>query len=120
LTGDHLLHFFLHELKRLPVSSRSEGIAISSITKVMLGVPAALPHSLNQGRRDRITFNGQRMVGIGPIDFVDEAKIRFLVCWKSRRFREHREDLATHRLPEHLDAACDGSGRTARPSEYLS
>src|SRR6266705_3005669 len=52
LTGDHFLYSFFHELERLPVSPRREGVAISAITSVMLGVPTALPHSLNQGRRD--------------------------------------------------------------------
>src|SRR6516165_10293675 len=60
------------------------------------------------------------MVGIGPIDFIDEAKIRFFVCGKSRRFRERRHDLATHCLPKHLDATHDRRGGTTRPAEYLS
>src|SRR5207249_6230783 len=89
-----------HELESLPVSARREGVAISAITSIMLRVPAALPDFLNQGRRDRVAFDGQRVVGIGPIDFVDEAKIRFLVCRKSRRFWERRQHLATHRFPK--------------------
>src|SRR5258707_4523484 len=60
------------------------------------------------------------MVGIGPIDFVDEAKIRFLVCRKPRPFRERREDLATHRSPNHLHPAHHRRGGTARLAEYLS
>src|SRR5262249_51465838 len=39
---------------------------------------------------------------------------------QSRRFRESREDLATHRFPKHLDAPHDRSGGTAWPAEYLS
>ncbi len=60
------------------------------------------------------------MVGIGPIDFIDEAKILFIVGRKSRRFGEHRDDLAAHRLPEHLNATHDRSGGTARLAEYVS
>src|SRR5258706_11893431 len=60
------------------------------------------------------------MVGIGPIDFVDEAKIRFLVCRKPRPFRERREDLATHRSPKHLHPAHHRRGGTARLAGYLS
>src|SRR5216684_1673766 len=59
------------------------------------------------------------MVGIGPIDFVDEAKILFIVCGKSRRFGEHRDDLAAHRFPKHLNATHDRSGGTARLAEYV-
>jgi hypothetical protein len=47
LTGDHFLHFSFHELKRLPVSARCQGIAIPAITSILPGVPAALPHSLH-------------------------------------------------------------------------
>src|SRR5260370_4816702 len=60
------------------------------------------------------------MVGIGPVDFVDEAKILFIVCRKSRRFGEHRDDLAAHRFPKHLNATHDRSGGTARLAEYVS
>jgi len=59
LAGDHFLYSFFHQLERLPVSPRREGVAISSITRVMLGVPTTLPHFLNQGRRDGVAFNGQ-------------------------------------------------------------
>src|SRR3989441_12338561 len=68
LTCDHLLDSLSHELERLPIPPRREGVAISTITSVMLGVPTALPHSLNQGGRYGVAFNGQRVVGIGPID----------------------------------------------------
>src|SRR5207253_4792447 len=54
------------------------------------------------------------------IDFVDEAKIRFLVYRKSRRFREPGEDLAAHRFPKHLHAPHDRSGATAWPVKDLS
>src|SRR5258706_13962490 len=60
------------------------------------------------------------MVGIGPIDFVDKAKLRFLVCRKPRPFRERHEDLATHRSPKHLHATHHRRGGTARLAEYLS
>ena len=60
------------------------------------------------------------MVGVGAINFVDEAKIRFSVCRKSRRFRERSQDLSAHRFPKHLDAAHDWSSGTARLVEYLS
>src|SRR5258708_13314507 len=60
------------------------------------------------------------MVGIGPVDFVDEAKILFIVCRKSRRLGEHRDDLAAHRFPKHLNATHDRSGGTARLAEYVS
>src|SRR5260370_3058780 len=59
------------------------------------------------------------MVGIGPVDFVDEAKMLFIVCRKSRRFGEHRDDLAAHRFPKHLNATHDRSGGTARPARYV-
>jgi len=36
LSGDHFLYFFFHQLQRLPVSTRREGVAISAITGVML------------------------------------------------------------------------------------
>src|SRR5205807_10357935 len=96
LSVDHFRYCVFQELESLPVSPSGEGVAISAITGVILGVPAALPHSLNQGRRDGVAFNGQGVVGIGRIDFVDEAKIRFLVCRESRRLRKPRENLATH------------------------
>src|SRR5260370_4196019 len=57
---------------------------------------------------------------MGPVDFVDEAKIRCIVCGKSRRFGEPREDLATHRVPTHLNASQDRSSGTARAAEYSS
>src|SRR2546429_9488761 len=60
------------------------------------------------------------MVGIGPIDVADVAQIRFIVCRKSRRFGEHREDLATHRFPKHLNATHDRNGGTARPAGKLA
>src|SRR2546429_7348117 len=60
------------------------------------------------------------MVGIGPIDVADVAQIRFIVCRKSRRFGEHREDLATHRFPKHLNATHNRSGGTAQPGGYMS
>src|SRR2546421_2572581 len=60
------------------------------------------------------------MVGIGPIDVADVAQIRFIVCRKARRLGEHREDLATHRFPKHLNATHNRSGGTAQPGEYMS
>src|SRR2546423_14369899 len=60
------------------------------------------------------------MVGIGPIDVADVAQIRFIVCRKSRRFGEHRENLATHRFPKHLHATHDRSGGPAQPAGYVS
>src|SRR4029077_1809332 len=56
----------------------------------------------------------------GPIDFGDVAKIRFIVCRKSRSFGEHRDDLAAHRFPKHLNATHDRGGGTARLAEYVS
>ncbi len=86
----------------------------------MLGIPAALPHSLNQGRRDGVALNGQRVVGIGPIDFVDEVKIRSSICRKSRCFGKRREHLATHRVPKDLNATHNRRCGTAQPGEYMS
>src|SRR2546421_8010832 len=60
------------------------------------------------------------MVGIGPIDVADVAQIRFIVCRKARRLGEHREDLATHRFPKHLNATHNRSGGTAQPRGYMS
>src|SRR6266436_3426342 len=111
---------FRQTMKRIFATSTKSIEPMLTTRCPLKATPSRLPHSLNQGRRDGVAFNGQRVVSIGSIDFVDVAKIRFIVCRKSRRFGEYREDLATHRFPKHLNATHDWSGGTARAAEYVS
>src|SRR5260370_27482078 len=56
LTADHFLYSFFHPLESLPVSPRREGIPISAITNLILGVPTPLPPSLTHRKRHSLSL----------------------------------------------------------------
>jgi len=68
---------------------------LSAITGVMLGVPVALPHFLNEGRIDGVAFDGQRVVGNRSDRFRRRSEGTLPCLWEAPAL------LGTSRGPGH-------------------
>jgi hypothetical protein len=58
----------LQRLEREPVAAGCERIALSAVLFVCVRVPRAAAHALDQCRTDAVTFDRQRVIGVGDID----------------------------------------------------
>jgi hypothetical protein len=118
---DHFLDGLLHEFEGLPVSARGQRVAVFAVILVMVRVPVALSHSLDQRRRHGISLDRERVIRVALVDFVDEMQIRTLVFRQPRRFRKILDDAAAPGFPQHSDAADNRSnGRTRRREDLTS
>src|SRR5580700_4079573 len=84
-----------------------KGIAVLPVGFVGLGIPCARAHSLDQLGRYAITLDGQGMIGIAWVDFVDEFQIRLGILRQAGCCGERRNDLLAIQAPERLEAPDD-------------
>ena len=75
LSGNHFLYGCLYPLKCLPIPARSERVAVFAVFFVIFRAPVALPDLLDHFRRNRVTLDGQGMICIAFVDFIDMVKI---------------------------------------------
>ena len=93
---------------------------------MMVRVPVALLHALDQRGRDGVALDRQRVVRIALVDVIDELQIRFPVFGKARRCRERRRSLSRASIPTSPECVrrsappCRRQSANAGPAERIA
>ena len=80
----------LDDLKSLPVTACGQCVATLPVGVMMVRVPVARLHTLNQPIRNVVPFDRQGVVGIASIDLVDEPHIGVFVWRQGQAASERR------------------------------
>ena len=113
--GDHGADRFPDELKRLPVAAGGKRIATLPVTVPVVGVPVAGADALDQLHGDAVALDRQRVIGVAPIQVVNEGEVGFGVFRQAGCGRKRSNDRLAHRLPQRMQPiddrrVCPGQG----------
>src|SRR5262249_872942 len=89
---DDLADVRLNELECLPVAARSQCVTALPVRIVMVRVPTSAAHTLDQIGGDAIPLDGERVVCVTLVDFLDEPEKAGTVARQAWWRRKYLED----------------------------
>ena len=115
----YLFNTAFHPLKRLPVAARCHGGYVLCVSGILVRVPCALPRLLNKIRRDLVSLDGKRVIGISGINFFNLFQIfgSALRAAHAGRPGEILQHTLAHVLP-HQPQAVDAGRRFTTAEQY--
>ena len=107
VSGNHGADRFPDEPERLPVAARGKRIPTPPVTVPVVGVPVTGADPLDQFRRDAITLDRQRVIGVAAIHLVDGGQVGFRVLRQAGRGWKCGDHRRAHRLPQRMQTIDD-------------
>src|SRR3990170_8745080 len=104
LATEHLAYAFPDSLIGLPITTRRKRVAVFPVIVVIIRVPRAGAHALDEGRTYPVSFDRQRMVGVGNIAVFNGLHIGIDVADCPRCGGEHLHHRLPHLLPHQANA----------------
>src|ERR1700704_1659045 len=117
--SNNLRDGLLDLLECLPIATCRKRIATFTVRLILLGVPAARANAIDQFRRDAITFNRERVIGITFINAFDKLEISLLVAWQTWACRKRRYYSLSRSLPHDAQASNDRRSTGVDSGEVL-